>query len=135
MFEHTSKIRVRYGETDQMGYVYYGNYAEFYEVGRVEMLRSLGMTYRSMEGSGIMMPVMEMKCKYLKPALYDEEITIKVIMDKMPGIKIHFRYELFNEKVELINVGETTLVFVNMKNNRPCLPSDDFLNRLKPFFK
>jgi acyl-CoA thioester hydrolase len=135
MFEHTTKIRVRYGETDQMGYVYYGNYAEFYEVGRVEMLRSLGMTYRSMEESGIMMPVMEMKCKYLKPALYDEEITIKVIMDKLPGVKIHFKYELFNESAELINIGETTLVFVNMKNNRPCLPSDDFINRLKPFFK
>jgi acyl-CoA thioester hydrolase len=135
MFEHSTKIRVRYGETDQMGYMYYGNYAEFYEVGRVEMLRSLGLTYSGMEQSGIKMPVLELSCKYLKPALYDEEITVKVIMDKMPGIRIHFRYELYNEKQELINKGETLLVFVNMQSNRPCLPPQDFLDRLKPFFE
>ncbi|HZY38387.1 MAG TPA: thioesterase family protein [Mucilaginibacter sp.] len=135
MFEHSTKIRVRYGETDQMGYMYYGNYAEFYEVGRVEMLRSLGLTYSGMEQSGIKMPVLELSCKYLKPALYDEEITVKVIMDKMPGIRIHFRYELYNEKQELINKGETLLVFVNMQSNRPCLPPQDFLEKLKPFFK
>jgi acyl-CoA thioester hydrolase len=134
MFQHATKIRVRYGETDQMGYMYYGNYAEFYEVGRVEMLRSLGLTYSGMEESGIKMPVLELKCKYIKPALYDEEITVNVIMDKIPGIRIHFRYELFNEKQELINTGETLLVFVNMQTNRPCLPSEDFLGRLKPFF-
>jgi acyl-CoA thioester hydrolase len=135
MFEHSTKIRVRYGETDQMGYMYYGNYAEFYEVGRVEMLRSLGLTYSGMEESGIMMPVLELNCKFLKPALYDEEITVNVIMDKMPGIKIRFRYELFNEKNELINTGETLLVFVNMTNNRPCLPSAEFIDKLKPFFE
>jgi len=135
MFAHAAKIRVRYGETDQMGYVYYGNYAEFYEVGRVEMLRSLGLTYSGMEESGIKMPVLELKCKYLKPALYDEEITVNVIMEKMPGIRIHFRYELFNEKEELINIGETLLVFINMQTNRPCLPSEDFLERLKPYFE
>jgi acyl-CoA thioester hydrolase len=135
MFEYSTKIRVRYGETDQMGYMYYGNYAEFFEVGRVEMLRSLGLTYSGMEASGVMMPVLEMKSKYLKPALYDEEITVNVIMDKMPGVKIHFRYELFNEKDELIHQAETLLVFVNMKTNRPCLPSAEFLEKLKPFFK
>ncbi|HEY4194160.1 MAG TPA: thioesterase family protein [Mucilaginibacter sp.] len=135
MFEHTTKIRVRYGETDQMGFMYYGNYAEFYEVGRVEMLRSLGMTYSAMEASGIMMPVLDLHCKYLKPALYDEEISVKVIMEKMPGVKIHFRYELYNHNDELINTGETLLVFVNMKTNRPCLPSQEFLDKLKPFFQ
>jgi len=135
MFENSTKIRVRYGETDQMGYMYYGNYAQFYEVGRVEMLRSLGLTYSGMEESGIKMPVLELQCKYLRPALYDEEITVNVIMDKMPGIRIHFRYELFNEKNELINTGETLLVFVNMATNRPCLPSQEFLDKLKPFFK
>ena len=135
MFEHSIKLRVRYGETDQMGYMYYGNYAEFYEVGRVEMLRSLGLTYSGMEEAGIKMPVLEMHCKYLRPALSDEEITIKVIMDKMPGIRIHFRYELYNERNELINTGETLLVFINMKNNRPCLPTQEFLDKLKPFFE
>jgi acyl-CoA thioester hydrolase len=118
-----------------MGFMYYGNYAEFYEVGRVEMLRSLGMTYSAMEASGIMMPVLELNCKYLKPALYDEEISVKVIMSKMPGVKIHFRYELYNHNDELINIGETLLAFVNMKTNRPCLPSQEFINTLKPFFQ
>jgi len=115
--------------------MYYGNYAEFYEVGRVEMLRSLGLTYSGMEQSGIKMPVLELMCKYLKPALYDEEITVKVIMDKMPGVRIHFRYELFNEKQELINKGETLLVFVSMQSNRLCMAPQDFLDRLKPFFE
>ena len=135
MYIHETRIRVRYGETDQMGYMYYGNYAEFYEVGRVEMLRSLGMTYRWMEESGVMMPVLEMHCKYLKPALYDEEVTVKVILDKKPGVKIHFKYELFNEQKELINQGETTLAFIDIKRNRPCLPPAEFQNKLKKYFE
>ncbi|RFZ94624.1 acyl-CoA thioesterase [Mucilaginibacter conchicola] len=135
MFQNDTKIRVRYGETDQMGYMYYGNYAEFFEVGRVEVFRALGLTYASMEEQGVMMPVLEMKCKYLKPARYDEEITVKVTMDKMPGVKIHFRYDLYNERDELIHVGETLLAFINMKTNRPCLPPVEFLEKLKPFFE
>jgi acyl-CoA thioester hydrolase len=135
MFTHESKMRVRYGETDQMGYMYYGNYAEWYEVARVEMLRSLGMTYRSVEESGVMMPVLELKCKYIRPALYDEEITIKVTVSEMPATRIRFVYELVNESGTLINIGETTLVFVNIKSKRPCLPPEDFLNRMKPFFE
>ncbi|MEO7215449.1 MULTISPECIES: thioesterase family protein [Mucilaginibacter] len=135
MFQYATKLRVRYGETDQMGYMYYGNYAEFFEVGRVEMLRSLGLTYSGMEASGIMMPVLELNCKYLKPARYDEEITINVSMAKMPGVKIHFKYELFNEKQELIHIGETLLAFINMKTNRPCLPPQEFIDKLKPFFE
>lgn len=134
MYIHTTKIRVRYADTDQMGYMYYGNYATFFEVGRVEMLRSLGMTYKSMEDSGIIMPVSELKCKYIKPALYDEEITVKVIIEQMPSIRIHFRYELFNEKEELIHLGETTLVFVDKNKNKPCLPSSEFLDKMKPYF-
>jgi len=135
MFEHSTKLRVRYGETDQMGYMYYGNYASFYEVGRVEMLRSLGLTYSGMEASGIMMPVVELNCRYLKPALYDEEITIRVIMEEMPRIRIHFKYELYNEKQELINTGETLLVFINMQTSRPCIAPKDFLEKVKPFFE
>jgi acyl-CoA thioester hydrolase len=135
MFTHTTKLRVRYGETDQMGYMYYGNYAEFFEVGRVEMLRSLGLTYRWMEETGTMMPVLELKCRYLKPALYDEELSIKVTMEKMPGVKIHFKYELFNEKQDLIHVGETLLAFINMNTNRPSLPPQQFLDKLKPYFE
>ena len=80
------------------------------------------------------MPVLELKCKYIKPARYDQEITIKVIIDKLPGIRIHFRYELYNEQEELINLGETTLVFVDIEKNKPCMPPADFLKRMEPFF-
>ncbi len=135
MIEYKCKIRVRYSETDQMGYVYYGNYASYYEVARVEMLRSLGTSYREMEESGIMMPVLELKCKYIKPAYYDEELTILVkILDK-PQTRIKFQYEIFNKKEELINVGETTLVFVDIKKNRPGMPSQDFQKLMDPYFK
>ncbi|QDW24692.1 acyl-CoA thioesterase [Pedobacter sp. KBS0701] len=134
MYSHSTKIRVRYGETDQMGYMYYGNYAQYYEVGRVEMLRSLGMSYSSMEADGIMMPVLELKCKYIKPALYDQEITVKTIIKTLPGIRIFFEYELYNEKEELINIGATTLVFVDMEKNKPTNPPENFMEKLSVFF-
>jgi acyl-CoA thioester hydrolase len=134
MYSHSTKIRVRYGETDQMGYMYYGNYAQYYEVGRVEMLRSLGMSYSSMEADGIMMPVLELKCKYIKPALYDQEITVKTIIKTLPGIRIFFEYELYNEKEDLINIGATTLVFVDMKKNKPTNPPENFMEKLSVFF-
>lgn len=134
MYSYSTKIRVRYGETDQMGYMYYGNYAQYYEVGRVEMLRSLGMSYSSMEADGVMMPVLELKCKYIKPALYDQEITVKTIIKTLPGIRIFFEYELYNEKEELINIGATTLVFVDMKKNKPTNPPENFMEKLSVFF-
>jgi len=134
MYSHSTKIRVRYGETDQMGYMYYGNYAQYYEVGRVEMLRSLGMSYSSMEADGIMMPVLELKCKYIKPAFYDQEITVKTIIKTLPGIRIFFEYELYNEKEELINIGATTLVFVDMAKNKPTNPPENFMEKLSVFF-
>ncbi|MFC4210847.1 acyl-CoA thioesterase [Pedobacter lithocola] len=134
MYSHTTKIRVRYGETDQMGYMYYGNYAQYYEVGRVEMLRSLGMSYSSMEAEGIMMPVLELKCKYIKPAHYDQEITVKTIVNVLPGVRIYFEYELYNEKDELINLGATTLVFVDMKKGKPTNPPENFMKKISAFF-
>lgn len=134
MYTHSCKIRVRYGETDQMGYVYYGNYAEYYEVARVEMLRSLGMDYAAMESSGVMMPVLDLSCKYIKPALYDQELTIKTTIEQLPGVRIHFKYEVFNPANDLINIGSTTLVFVDMEKNKPCQPPEDFMGRLKAHF-
>ena len=134
MFVFETQIRVRYAETDQMGYMYYGNYAAFYEVARTEMLRSLGMTYSSMEKDGIMLPVAELKTKYLKPALYDENIRIKVSIHQKPSVRIIFYYELFNENNELINTGETTLVFFDMKKNKPCLPPKVFLTEMGAYF-
>lgn len=135
MFIFETQIRVRYGETDQMGYVYYGNYAEYYEVARVEMLRTLGTSYKEMEAGRVMMPVLDLRCKYIKPARYDELITIKVSIPILPSLRIKFNYELFNEKKELINIGETTLVFIDMDKNKPCLPPEDFMNLLAPYFK
>jgi acyl-CoA thioester hydrolase len=135
MYTSETKIRVRYGETDQMGYVYYGNYAEFYEVARVEMLRKLGLTYKWMESSGIMMPVLELKCKYIKPAYYDDEITIKVMVKELPSTRIVFNYELYNEQGELINLGETTLVFVNIETKRPTVGPPAFMEKLKVYYE
>jgi len=134
MYTHDTKIRVRYSETDQMGYVYNGNYAQYYEVGRVEMLRSLGMTYGKMEESGIMLPLLELKCKFIKPALYDQELTIRTTVKTLPGVRIIFDYELFNEDEELINIGSTTLVFFDMDKKKPCSPPDYFMERIAKYY-
>jgi acyl-CoA thioester hydrolase len=104
-------------------------------VARVEMLRKLGLTYKWMESSGIMMPVLELKCKYIKPAYYDDEITIKVIVKELPKTRIIFNYELYNEQGELINLGETTLVFVNIETKRPTVGPEEFMNKLKVFYE
>ncbi|WP_313183717.1 acyl-CoA thioesterase [Sphingobacterium siyangense] len=134
MFVFDHQIRVRYAETDQMGYVYYGNYAAFYEIARTEMLRSTGISYRELEEMGVMLPVTEMKTKYLKPGKYDDLITIRVTIRQKPAVRIIFEYELFNENGELLNQGETTLVFVNMEKNRPCMPPQVFLDKMSKYF-
>lgn len=120
MFTTTTQLRVRYGETDQMGIVYYGNYATYLEVARVEAMRVLGLSYKAMEDSGIMMPVLELKCKYIRPARYDDLITIKVSIPVMPSTRILFEYEIYNEQDTLLHKAETTLVFVDMEKNKPC---------------
>ncbi len=134
MFSFETTIRVRFAETDQMGYLHHGNYAELYEVARTEMLRSLGMSYKSMEEDGVMMPVIEMKCKYIKPAFYDDEIRIKVIVEEKPAVRITFKYELYNQNQVLINMGETMLVFVNIEKNRPCMAPKNFLDKIQTYF-
>ncbi|MCF6335313.1 MAG: acyl-CoA thioesterase [Spirochaetales bacterium] len=119
MYISETKIRVRYAETDQMGYVYYGNYAAYYEVARVESLRALGLRYRDLERDGIIMPVLENYSKYLAPGRYDELLTVRVTIKKMPSVKIVFNYEIFNEAKDLINIGETKLAFINLVSGRP----------------
>lgn len=131
MYTSESTIRVRYGETDQMGYCYYGNYAQFYEVGRVEALRNLGFSYRSLEESGIMLPVLEFKIKYHKPAFYDDLLKVKTTVHEINGARMLFTYEMFNEKNELLNSGETTLVFISKETNRPCAAPGELVERLK----
>jgi acyl-CoA thioester hydrolase len=125
------QIRVRYSDTDKMGYCYYGNYASFLEIGRVEALRSLGLSYKTMEESGVMMPVLELKVKYLAPALYDDLLTIQTIVTKIEGTRIYFDYEIFNEKGKKLVIAHTVLVFVNANTMRPTAPSEEFINILR----
>jgi acyl-CoA thioester hydrolase len=117
-----------------MRYVYYGNYAMYYEVARVESFRALGFPYRELENSGIMMPVMELKTRYLKPAVYDDLLTIHVSIPEFPKATIRYVYEIFNEKDELLNTGETTLVFVDMERNRPKRVPLKMRELLEPYY-
>jgi acyl-coA thioester hydrolase, ybgC/ybaW family len=112
-------LRTRYAETDQMGVVYYGNYPQYLELGRVEWLRSIGFTYKAMEEEGVMMPVVALQIQYKKPALYDELITIRTTLKELPSTKIEFDYEILNEKGELLSTANTILVFVDAKTFRP----------------
>jgi acyl-CoA thioester hydrolase len=134
MYKTTTKVRVRYSETDQMGYCYYGNYAAFFEVARVEALRELSMSYKQMEEDGIAMPVLEYQIKYYKPAFYDDELTIETTIEEMPKARIYFSYKTFNAKSELINEAKTSLVFVNKTTGRPCMAPEHFLKALERFF-
>ncbi len=133
MFISETTLRVRYGETDRMGYVYYGNYAEFFEVGRVEALRDLGWNYKEMEDSGILLPVYTFSIKYFKPAFYDDLLTIKTMIKEMPQTRIRFDYETWNAKGEKLNEGETTLVFINAETKRPTAAPPAFLDAMKPY--
>lgn len=134
MYTTEIKLRIRYGETDRMGYAYYGNYAEYFEVARVEALRNLGFSYRKLEDEGVMLPVLNYSVKYLKPLFYDDEITIKVTISEIPTARIRFDYEVYNEKDELTTVADTTLVFINRSVNKPCPAPDDFKDALRKFF-
>ena len=134
-FSNTTKLRVRYGETDQMGYCYYGNYAQYFEVGRVEALREIGMSYRNMEESGIMLPVSNFEVKYFKPALYDDEIKIITKLVKAEGCRLFFEYEIKNEQEMIISVAKTTLVFVLKTTMKPTSPPQSFIKLLETYEK
>ena len=118
MIHTITTLRVRYGETDPMKYVYYGNYAEYFEVARVELFRSLGISYDEIEKRGIFLPVSEYKIKYLKPALYDQLLEIRTYVRKIPGIRIEFDYEIFNEDQVKITEASTTLFFLDSQTNK-----------------
>ncbi|WP_018343876.1 acyl-CoA thioesterase [Cytophaga aurantiaca] len=134
MIEHDVQIRVRYSETDQMSYVYYGNYASYFEVARVEAFRHIGFSYKEMEDAGIMMPVLEYKTKYIKPAKYDDLLTIRVRIKQKPGVRITFDYEVYNEEKVLLTIAETTLVFINSSTGKPILPPQEFMSYFEKFY-
>ncbi len=129
MIYTTHTLRVRYGETDPMKYVYYGNYAEYLEVARVELFRSIGMSYEAIENRGIWLPVSEYKIKYLKPAKYDELLEIHTKITKIPGVKIEFEYDIYNEMKEKITTAIVTLFFLDAKKNK-IIRCPDFLMEL-----
>ncbi|MBK6266738.1 acyl-CoA thioesterase [Marivirga sp. S37H4] len=131
LFEH--KLRVRYAETDQMGYCYYGNYSTYYEVARVESIRSHGLSYKKIEEEGVIMPVFENHSKFFRPALYDDELLIRLSIHEKPGVKIKYHYEIFKEEV-LIHKGYTVLVFVNKASGKPCQIPPLLADVLNPFF-
>ncbi len=127
MIEHRTQIRVRYAETDRMGYVYYGNYAAYFEVARVEMLRSLGFSYRELEDKGVLLPVVDFKVRYVQPARYDDLLDIHTRISVLPTARITFTYETRNQEGVLLNEAETTLVFVDAESGRPRKAPDDLL--------
>ncbi|MFY0482427.1 acyl-CoA thioesterase [Flavobacterium sp. PLA-1-15] len=124
MREHEFTVRVRYAETDQMGVVYHGNYAQYFEMGRVEWLRNMGVSYKWMEQNGIMLPVVSLSMNYKKPARYDDLLRVKTIYKNQTSVKIEFDYEIYNEADELLTIGNSILVFVDMKTGRPTLPPE-----------
>ena len=124
-------IRVRYGETDQMGIVYNGNYATYFEIARTEWLRNLGITYKGMEESGIRLPVISLSFNFIKPAKYDDILTVTVTLKKRPMVKIDFDYEIINQNQEKISTGNSVLAFMDMKTNRPMRCPDYILEKLE----
>lgn len=129
MIHSKHSLRVRYAETDPMKYVYYGNYATYFELGRVELFRSIGISYDEIEKQGIWLPVSDYKIKYLKPALYDQKLEIHTFMRKIPGVRIEFEYEIYNEDQVKITEASTTLFFLNAETNK-VIKCPDFLMKL-----
>ena len=135
MYRHSYQKRVRYGETDQMGYLYYGHYPLLYEIGRVEAIRALGLSYKELEEThGVMMPVITVEAKYIKPALYDDNLRIDTILSAMPGRIIDFDFEIFNSNDELLHKAKVKLVFVHMTTKKMVTVPDYLKNALIPFF-
>lgn len=134
MLIHETKLRVYYEDTDKMGVVYYGNYPRYYEIGRTELIRSLGISYKEMEALGVMLPASSLKVNYIKSAYYDDLLTIRTIIEKVPQVKFPIKTEIYNANGELINEGETVLAFFDEKNGKPCRAPEYFTDKLKVHF-
>ncbi len=135
MYTFDFKKRVRYAETDKMGYLYYGHYAKYYEIGRVESLRNLGLSYKAMEDKyNIMLPVLHLESRYILPAYYDENITIRTILNDLPTKMITFQHQLINPDGRLINKANIKLFFVDMKNGKRLSVPQFLIDKLSPYF-
>jgi acyl-CoA thioester hydrolase len=135
MITSENKIRVRYDEVDKMGYVYHGNYAKYYHISRTELLRKVGISDKELENYNIILPVIEMTIKYLKPVFYDDVITIKTMIKELPTSRMEFFHKVFNQNREIINVANSTLVFVNSNTRIPIRVPEIILNKLKSYIK
>ena len=131
LYSHEIELRVRYAETDQMGIVYYGNYAQYFEVGRVEWLREFGISYKSMEEQGVLLPVVSLDVRFKKSARYDDVVKVKTQLVKIPSATIEFDYEITNEMGEVLTLGNTVLVFMDVKRNRPTRCPKYLLDKLQ----
>jgi len=135
MFISETQVRVRYAETDQMGVVYHANFFLYYEVSRAESIRKLGLNYASMEKMGLIMPIAEVHSKFLKPAFYDDLLTVKTILKEIPvNHKIEFHHEVYNEKGEMLAKGKVLLYFMELKTMKPTTIPAKLLEKLKPYF-
>lgn len=135
MFTTETQIRVRYAETDQMGVVYHSNYFPYFEAARAEAIREMGLTYADMERTGIIMPVVDVHCRYLRPARYDDLLTIKTILKELPvHHKIEFHHEVYNERNELLAVGKIILYFMEAKSMKRTSMPAPLIDKLQPYF-
>ena len=132
-YTHKHYLRVRYSETDRMGYCYYGNYASFLEIGRVESLRSLGISYKSLEDNGVMLPVSEFQVKYISPAFYDDMLLIETKISAIKGVRIYFDYFIYNDNQKLLATAKTSLVFISSMSKKPIAPPNDLLAILQSY--
>lgn len=136
MYESLTQVRVRYAETDQMNVVYYGNYAQYFEVGRVESIRQLGYTYKDMEASGVIMPVVEFSIKYLRPATYDDLLTIKTAVRELPdNHRIEFLQEVYNEEGKMLTAGKVILYFLDAATRKKTVMPETLRKKLEPYFE
>ena len=135
MFESETRVRVRYAETDQMGIVYHSNFFPYFEAARAEAIRQLGFTYADMEKMGVIMPVIEVQCRYLRPALYDDLLTVKVVLKELPiHHKIEFEHEVYNEKKEMLVSGRIILYFIESKTKKRTKMPEELMQKLAPYF-
>ena len=130
MKSHFTYVKVRYAETDQMGVVYHGNYAQYLEIARIDWLEAIGISYKKMEEEGVMLPVYELNLKFKKSAKFDDELKIITRLKKKPGVRIEFEYEIFNQHGELLTEAETTLIFMDMEKNKPIRCPQPILEKL-----
>jgi acyl-CoA thioester hydrolase len=135
MYESNTQIRVRYAETDQMNVVYHGNYAQYFEVGRAEAIRSLGFTYKDLEAMGIIMPIVELTCKFLRPAHYDDLLTIKTMLKELPtNHRIEFHQEVYNQEEKLLTVGKVVLYFIDAATREKTLMPKEWYDAVAAYF-